>query len=264
MFATLSKLSRLLLEPAAFLVIACAAGLVLLYCRLPEAGTALLTVGILGLLGFGFGPLTSMAVWTLENRFPQVTEIAGKVDGIVVLGGGERLSRGQPVVGSAARLLAAAEIARRFPDAQLLFSGGVANSFGTKGVREAPVACQVLGLLGVDGSRLRIEDCASNTRESAMFIAKQSPLPKSERWFLITSAVHMPRAVGAFRAAGMEVIPYPVDYSLSAEFRLFDLRRGTAGWLVLAEGAVREWMGLIAYRLAGYTSELLPGPAIHR
>jgi hypothetical protein len=58
----------------------------------------------------------------------------------------------------------------------------------------------------------------------------------------------------------MNVTPYPVDCSLPAEFRPFDLRRGMAGWFVLAEGAAREWIGLIAYRMAGYTSELLPGP----
>ncbi|SFP70422.1 Uncharacterized SAM-binding protein YcdF, DUF218 family [Bradyrhizobium sp. Ghvi] len=260
MFSTLSKISRLLLEPAAFLVICSVAGLVLIHSGVLETGKAVATVGLLGLVGFGFGPLTSIAVWMLENRFPQVTEINGRVDGIVVLGGGERLTRGQLVVGSAARLLTAVDIARRYPAAQLLFSGGVANSFGTKDTQEASIARHVLVLLGLDVKRVQIEDCARNTRESAVYIAERYPLPKSERWLLITSAVHMPRAIGAFRAMGIDVIPYPVDYSLAADFRPFDLRRGVGAWLVLAEGAAREWMGLIVYRLAGYTSKVLPGP----
>jgi uncharacterized SAM-binding protein YcdF (DUF218 family) len=260
MFSILSKISRLVLEPAALLVLCCSIGVVLLYFNLCSVGRAVGTIGVLGFVGIGFGPLTSVAVWILENRFPQVVEISGDIDGIVVLGGGERLIRGQIVVGSAVRLVAAAEIARKFPNARVVFSGGIANTFGTLGGQEAPVASHLLGLLGVDEQRLWVEDGARNTRESAMFISQKLRFPETERWLLITSAVHMPRAIGAFRMFGANVIPCPVDYSLTAEFRLFDLRRGMAGWFVLAEGAAREWIGLVAYRLSGYTFELLPSP----
>jgi uncharacterized SAM-binding protein YcdF (DUF218 family) len=264
MFSILSKISRLVLEPAALLVLCCFVGVVLLYFNLCSVGRVVGTIGVLGLVGIGFGPLTSVAVWILENRFPQVVEISGDVDGIVVLGGGERLIRGQMVVGSAVRLVTAADLARKFPNAKLIFSGGVPNTFGALGVQEAPVGSYLFGLLGVDEKRLWMEDRARNTRESAMFISEKFPFPKSERWLLITSAVHMPRAIGAFRMFGANVTPYPVDYSLPAEFRLFDLRRGMAGWFVLAEGAAREWIGLLAYRLVGYTFELLPSPSPSR
>src|SRR4051794_20572838 len=103
MFSVLSKISRLALEPAALLVLCCSVGVVLLYSDIWSVGRLVLTVGVLGLVGIGFGPLTSLAVRLLENRFPQVVEISGNVDGIVVLGGGERLVRGQIVVGSAVR-----------------------------------------------------------------------------------------------------------------------------------------------------------------
>lgn len=260
MFSVLSKIARLVLEPAAFLVLCCAFGVALLYGNLWDAGRAVLTAGVAGLLLIGFGPLAALAVWILENRFPQVTQISGHVDGVVILGGGERMRRGQFVVGSAARLLVGAEIARQFPQAKLLFSGGHANSFGVEGSGEAPVASHLLGILGVDSQRLLIDGQARNTRESAFNISRRFLLAPGERWLLVTSAVHMPRAVGAFRRMGLNLIPYPVDYGVPAEFRLFDPRRGTAGWFVLAEGAAREWIGLIAYRMAGYTFELLPGP----
>jgi uncharacterized SAM-binding protein YcdF (DUF218 family) len=260
MFSILSKIARLALEPATMLILCCSVGVVLLYCNLSSVGRLVGTTGVLGLVAIGFGPLTSVAVWILENRFPQVVEISGDVDGIVVLAGGERLVRGQIVVGSAVRLISAAELARKFPNAKLIFSGGIANSFGARGVQEAPVARHVLGLMGIDDKRLWVDDRARNTRESAIFISQKFSLPISERWLLITSAVHMPRAVGAFRTLGANVIPYPVDYALEAGFSLFDLRRGAAQWFVLAEGAAREWIGLVAYRLAGYTLELFPGP----
>ena len=73
--------------------------------------------------------------------------------------------------------------------------------------------------------------------------------------------MHMPRAVGVFRKAGFPVEAYPVDWN-------------TKGWIDVAEGpvwpvrgldmtdfAMKEWTGLFAYWLAGYTPELLPGPA---
>ena len=76
----------------------------------------------------------------------------------------------------------------------------------------------------------------------------------------MTSAFHMPRAIAAFRAAGFPVEAYPVDYrtrgpiDATAPFALLP-----AG-LTMTDTAMHEWAGLLAYRLAGETSELFPGP----
>ena len=97
--------------------------------------------------------------------------------------------------------------------------------------------------------------------ENARFTKAMIDPKPGERWLLVTSAVHMPRAVGAFRKAGFPVEAYPVDWRI---------RGWTSSWkpgwplsgLNATDFAAREWFGLLAYWLAGYTPELLPGPAV--
>ena len=80
----------------------------------------------------------------------------------------------------------------------------------------------------------------------------------SERWLLITSALHMPRAVGCFRAAGFQVQPYPLDrFAVLHSFRSY--AAGSSALLNL-DVVSKEWIGLIAYRLMGKTDALFPGP----
>ena len=78
---------------------------------------------------------------------------------------------------------------------------------------------------------------------------------------LVTSAWHMPRSVGVFRKAGFEVVPFPVDYLSDNEWEDYvrPYLRAPRG-LGIADNAFKEWVGLVAYRLAGYTDELFPGP----
>lgn len=68
----------------------------------------------------------------------------------------------------------------------------------------------------------------------------------------------MPRAVGVFRRAGWSITPYPVDYRTTGQLELafeFDV----AGRLSELDLAAKEWVGLAAYRLTGYTDSLFPG-----
>jgi uncharacterized SAM-binding protein YcdF (DUF218 family) len=102
---------------------------------------------------------------------------------------------------------------------------------------------------------------ARNTYENALF-SKQLAAPKAgERWLLVTSAFHMPRAVGLFRKAGFAVEPYPVDWRVgrSASDILAFTLLATDG-LGRTDVAMREWIGLLAYWITGRTSVLFPGP----
>jgi len=79
-----------------------------------------------------------------------------------------------------------------------------------------------------------------------------------ERWLLVTSAFHMPRAIGCFRAVGFDVIPWPVDYRTSGPgdaWRLFP--RASEG-LRRVDLAAKEWAGLLAYYVTGRSTALLP------
>ena len=109
---------------------------------------------------------------------------------------------------------------------------------------------------GVDPGRVRFEDGSGNTCEGARATRELVQPGPGERWLLVTSSFHLPRAVGCFRAAEWEVVPYPTDYRRAP--RAFHL--GLVDNLEDLDLAAHEWLGLVYYRLRGYTHELFPAP----
>jgi len=104
------------------------------------------------------------------------------------------------------------------------------------------------------------EEQSRNTIENAVLsrlIANPQP---GERWILVTSAYHMPRAMAAFRAAGFPIEAYPVDWRTRGPVDALTPFKSVADGLGRTDTAVREWVGLVAYRLSGKTAELFPGP----
>jgi len=208
-------------------------------------------------------PFGQWLILPLENRFPQPKPLPKRVDGIVVLGGAVNQfisrARGQPAVGgSVERLVAFAELSRKFPEAVLVYSGGSGNLF-RQDIKEAEAAAVFFKQLGLDIARVRFEDRARNTAESAVnAYALAQPKPGAV-WLLITSARHMPRAYGLYRAAGWRVLPYPVDYGTDGRFRL-SLRFNFAGGLGGLGGGLKEWIGLTYSYVTGRTERWLPGP----
>ena len=182
---------------------------------------------------------------------------------LIVLGGvlSPSLSahRGEPQFGTAVeRIIEGAALARRFPDAKVIFSGGSGDLFDPE-AREAHHAKSVFQALGVSPARIVFEDRARNTYENA-FYAKQIAKPgKGTAWILVTSAFHMPRAMGVFRKADWQMIPYPVDYTTRKSYSpalTFNLFGGIDR---LASG-LHEFIGLTAYWFKGYTDTLYPAP----
>jgi uncharacterized SAM-binding protein YcdF (DUF218 family) len=109
---------------------------------------------------------------------------------------------------------------------------------------------------GVAPNRLFAERQSRDTFENALFSRQIANYRPGERWLLVTSAAHMPRAIAAFRAVGFSVEAYPVDYQttgLPEDFLPSSMPSST-------DTAVHEWIGLIAYRVSGRTSELFPKP----
>ena len=164
------------------------------------------------------------------------------------------------VRGAPDRIIAAAALAHRYPNTRIVFSGGSANLISND-AREADFAGAVFESLGISKSRLIMERRSRNTMENAEF-SKALVAPKAgERWLLVTSAYHMPRSVGLFRKAGFAVEPYPVDWRVGGRRDLFDFTNIAIDGLGRTDAAVREWIGLLAYRATGKTDELLPGPS---
>jgi len=263
MFFTLSKVLWTLVEPGNLLLMTLTAGVLLTITSWRRLGRALVVAATAGFLIFAIFPIGHMVIQGLENRFPQPKALPEKVTGIIVLGGmiDQFISRerNQPAVGSAVeRLTEFAALARRYPEAKLVFSGG-SGRLDNQDVKEAEQVEPFLAAIGMDTSRVYFESDSRNTHENAEF-SKRAMMPAAgEDWILVTSASHMPRSVGAFRKVGWDVIPYPVDYTTVGDDN-FEPTFQLTGGLGNAGTALHEWLGLTFYYLTGRTSALYPAP----
>ena len=222
-------------------------------------------LGMAGLLLCGLSPLAYWLATPLETRFPQLRPLPDHITGFIVLGGGLRNyeteeSDALSLNDAGEHILALGDLARRYPSARIVFSGG-RDFFDPSGESEADLVRRYAETLGVDASRITVESRSRSTYENAVFTHELVRPAKDETWLLVTSAWHMPRSVGAFRQAAFPVIPYPVDFRAPgpryAWRGFYEVARG----LRLTDVVTKEWVGLIAYRLLGRTEALLPGPA---
>lgn len=199
-------------------------------------------------------------VMALENRFPKPDEAARPIDHIVVLGGwqgpGDVIrARQEPLYGSAVeRLLRGLELRRNHPEAKLYLAGGLKQY--PDAPSEGEIARMALKQLGVDAAQIMIEDRSRNTSENAHNIAAM--VPPGEHIVLITSAVHMPRAMAVFRAAGVDPLALPTDYITNGGYPRWKALSGSG--VFLTRVALREVVGLAAYRLLGRTDKFIPAP----
>lgn len=263
----LSKIFWGLAKPSTLLLIAFLLGAFLLWRRGERArrnGRRLVTLATLWFLLIAAFPLEKLWLQTLETRFPQPA-LPARVDGIVVLGGalsyvdfqGEETPQINDSGGD--RLAAFLALARRYPAAKLVFAGG-SGSVRRPDLREADDAAAILATLGLDPGRLILERRSRNTWENALYARELAAPQPGETWIVITSAFHMARAIGCFRAAGWEgVVAYPVDYLTSDRAWLgFDV--DPLYGLGALDIAAKEWIGLAAYWLMDRSPALFPAP----
>lgn len=264
MFFPASKVIFFLITPSNLFIFAVLAGLLLSAAtRLRRAGTVLATLGALGLALGGLAPVSQAILLPLEERFAPYPADGAAPTGIIVLGGaieaGLSEAREQVIVNDAGeRPIYLAELARRFPNARLVFSGG--SGFIGGGIAEADIVSRQADVIGVPRTRMILENRSRNTRENAAFSAALVQPKPGERWLLVTSAWHMPRAIGCFRQAGFVVDAYPVDYRTRGWGDLSRINGFASDGLLQLDLAVKEWIGLTVYRLAGYTPDWLPQP----
>jgi uncharacterized SAM-binding protein YcdF (DUF218 family) len=186
------------------------------------------------------------------------------IAGIVILGGAEeartRDRRSVVAVSDAAeRFIDAAALARRFPKARIVFSGGSGELVAAAG-DNAETAREALLAMGVEDARIVLERSSRNTAENAALTKALVRPADGERWLLVTSAWHMPRSVGCFRRVGWDIEPWPVDYRTSSWEDLFGTPPNAAEGLRQLDFTVREWIGLVAYYVTGRIDTLFPGP----
>ncbi len=264
MFFIFSKVLGFFALPSNAIASLLAVGALFYVIQWRQCARYFIALSLILLLVFGYSPIGNILLLSLTERFP-AWESGGRIpDGVIVLGGAidseSSVARGVVELDSSAeRIFAMLQLSRQFPNARIVFSGGSGNLIAAS-VPEAPIAGRLLESFGVARERIVLEDRSRTTDENAGFTrALVAPKP-GELWLLVTSAFHMPRAIGAFRAAGFDVEAYPVDWRTRGTIdAAMPFERLSAG-LARSDMAVHEWAGLIISRLTRKSRELFPGP----
>ena len=254
MFYVLSKILDILLSPLAWAMILCLYAVPRKKPRRGQRWAALAAFGVLYV--FSIEPTANALARALETPSTATAKPDVTYDAIVLLGGLID-DRATATFGSTQynedveRLLVTFEWLRTGRAKSVIISSGAYDSSRAE-VVEARVLAKELEGWGIASDRIVVEDQARNTRENAVYSAKIARDRGLSRLLVVTSAMHMPRALDCFRAVGLEVDALPVDY------RSFDTGRFSASWLprpgYLAQSSsvLREVFGRYVYRLQGY------------
>lgn len=209
-----------------------------------------------------FTPAGMALILPLEQRFKRA-ELPEKIDGIVCLGGGvESIISSQrnivEMANAGDRLYETALLAKRFPEAKVVYSGSSTILYGNTINEGAEIAKKYLQSLGIEPARITLETKSRNTDENVRFskeLIKPSP---DQTWVLVTSAFHMPRSIALFRTHKWDVLPWPSDYRSFGPQAATKFTSDYTSNLETMSVALREWIGIISYRLTGKTDVLLP------
>ncbi len=261
MFFVASKILSVVLEPLLHpYLLLLAAGLMRVMKR-RRAMRLFIGGAILLPLAYGFLPLSQWPLRHLENAY-EIPQLEGqKIDGIIVLGGHTGSSWVSQTRNQAQQSRAADRFTKGIalhlanPESLLIFSG-YSSSLNPRGWREADIARKLVEEIGVNGTNILYEATSRNTYENAVNSLSIAVPQPGQRWLLVTSASHMPRAMGSFAAAGWtDIIAYPVDYvTATSNNGIFSLSAGP--------GTVRNWLheyvGLVVYWATGRSTVLFP------
>lgn len=255
LFFIASKTVGMLARAESWLVILLALGVLFSARGRRRAGVGFCTATLVLLVALTVFPLANPLMRGLERQYPAEPAL-GHVDGIIVLGGGEDLAAylrwgGYEFNDAGERLVAGVELARRFPEAKLIYTGGTAGLLANPdpGLPSRMVKDFWLRL-GVPERQITLEARSRNTAENAIFTKALIQPQEGQTWVVVTSAWHMPRAMATFRRNGWQgLVAWPVDFRAAGspwrlEWRLDD-------HLVALDTALKEELGILAYRLAG-------------
>lgn len=258
MFNFASKFLFLFIEPSSLVLIL----LVLSWLAgksLPRLARVALIIAILVFCFFSCPITSNWLVHTLEDRFADRSILtAPTVEAVVVLGGSIRLPNGvhpsSGITDTSDRLLVATRLYRAGKAPFVVVSGGDNALVSDPSQKnESDEMRALLEEWGVPNSAILVDGASINTHENALF-TRRILAPKSiDHIMLVTSAMHMPRAVGSFRKVGFDVDAAPADFRSG-----WSDPKGVFAWvpspgaLVNSTELIHEWVGLVVYKLCGW------------
>jgi uncharacterized SAM-binding protein YcdF (DUF218 family) len=259
MFVALSKFLPLFAYPLGLALLLLV--LALLFRRLKWRRLAVLVALVVLFLGSNRWMAIALAR-SLEWQYLPPGEIPA-AQAIVLLGGASQSAQPpRPIVeinDAGDRILYAAYLYQQGKAAHILVSGGQIDWLST-GNSPAQDMSSLLQLMDVPSSALWLEERSRNTYENALFSRQILASHGINRIILVTSAMHMPRAVKLFEHQGFEVVPAPVDFNATFSSTdqpaslgtvLLDLIPSVDN-LELTSRVMKEYFGLIVYRLRGW------------
>ena len=259
-----SKLVWNMIQPLSLVFLLACLALVLIWIRWLRWAGSLLSLSLLLLFLTLYTTLGSVLLQTLEARFPRPSADPGQISCMIVLGGAFETevttARGGIDLNQAAdRFVEALRLAIRYPEAKILVSGGDGSLSGAY-EGDAAASIRFFEAFGISRDRLIAETTSRNTDENAQNSRELLASRDLGPCLLITSAFHMPRSVGLFRKAGVAVTPWPVDYRTAGNVAFsLDFTQPTLNAQQMST-SVREWVGLLAYRMLGRIDEIYPAP----
>lgn len=240
MFFAIKKIISALLMPASILAILLATGLLLLVFRCRKTAAVFFSLAFIGLLVCSLPFLPNALLDPLQSQYVMLKTLPNNIHTIVVLDGGivqnpyssthARLS-----AATLSRLMEGIRLYRQASQATLVLSGGPVNSYSG-----AQLMAQEAIALGVKPSDIKIEDQSRDTKEEARFLV---PLLGQQPFVLVTSAVHMPRSMFWFKAAGLHPIAAPTQFLATPQGHICDYIPN-AGNIVLTQIAWHEYLGI--------------------
>lgn len=251
----LSKIFWLLVQPLSLAFLLSAIGFLLTLLRFRRTGLTSMFLAALVLFATLYTTTGNVLLQHLEDEIARPAALPETVSCMIILGGAienEVMSGRGGIEWNAAadRYTQALLLARQYPQAKLLVSGGD-GSFSGRYEGEAQATEHFFNALGIGSDRIIKENTSRNTWENTLNTRTLLQEAGLTNCLLITSAFHMPRATALFTKAGMEVQPYPVDYRTSGKVKLWlDFTQPSLN-AQNTSTAVREWLGLIGYRLTG-------------
>lgn len=262
MFFFLSKLIWFFIQPLGLVLLALLLATTGFLFRSRRLARRLVVALTLAFTAACLLPVGDLVMLPLENRFQKPDRLPATLEGIIILGGPEQPTlsgaRGEPMLGGAAeRLFAALDLARRFPEAQVVFSGGLGDPWN--GIPpQSDIFRDTMLMAGLPEQRMVLEGQARNTDENVLLLKQMLQPQPGQNWVVVTSAYHMPRSMGLFAKAGWKVVPWPVDYRGLPPMLL--PRADLVEQVEVLNIAVHEWIGLAAYWATGRIDTLFPGP----
>jgi uncharacterized SAM-binding protein YcdF (DUF218 family) len=242
----MKHLVEFILIPSGSITLLAAVGVLLFLFKRRRAAGYTIAAAALTYVVFGSGLAAWWLMTHLEYEFApgQDVEVAASLDTMVVLTGYARTDNRMPITGhvnsaSSFRLLEAARIFARTRRMTVIISGDG---------NVPAIMMELLVELGVPRANIVTEQDSVNTYESAIHLRDRLA---GKRFYLVTSAGHMPRALRVFQKQGLLAVPAPTDYLSSASMR--DSSIVPSGrHLVISDLAIHEYIGLMWYRLLGW------------